>query len=192
MPTIPPVTKIEDGLYLGDSLCLRDQRLFQEHNIGAVVSITHVKRFFQDWYLEIISDDHHLHIPANDSMTQDILPYFTSTCDFIHKNRASCSVLIHCEKGISRSATLMVAYLMRTHKLGRDRALDLVKEMRKVKPNDNFMEQLAVWEAEGYIIWTDSTCQTPKTEYAAYLSRRAERLKEAGLTGNEPIGIQSL
>jgi hypothetical protein len=41
---------------------------------------------------------------------------------------------------------------MRTHELGLDKALAFVKEKWKIKPNDNFMEQLAVWGAVGYYI----------------------------------------
>jgi dual specificity phosphatase 12 len=48
------------------------------------------------------------------------------------------------------------------------------------------MEQLAVWADVEYEIWTDPAKTIPKPPYAAYLARRAERLRAKGLTSNEP------
>jgi dual specificity phosphatase 12 len=89
--------------------------------------------------------------------------------------------------GVSRSATVVVAYLMRTYHWTLDTALAFVKESRKVEPNKNFVEQLKVWEEVEYEIWEDPERTIPKPAYAAYLQRRAERLRELGLTGDEPI-----
>lgn len=36
-------------------------------------------------------------------------------------------------------------------------------------------------------IWEDTGKRIPKAPYAAFLQRRAERLKELGLTGDEPV-----
>lgn len=197
MGSNPPITKIEDGLYLGDSVSSRRSEILREHNIAAVVPVSHARwvHWIQPWYKEIIPDDRHIFIPANDSMTQDLLPHLTYICDFIHEHQShGYSVLVHCDKGVSRSATVLVAYLMRSHRLSLDKAMTLVKEKRKIKPNDNFTEQLEVWDATRYNVWVDSVQDppTPKAEYAIFLSKRAKRLKEANLTGDEPVGISSL
>lgn len=189
--SIPPITKIEDGLYLGDSVSSRRSEILEEHNIAAVVSISHARwvHWRQPWYTAIVSD-RHIFIPANDSMTQDLLPHFKFICDFIDTHRNNMHVLVHCDKGVSRSATIIIAYLMRTHKLSLDDAYTFVREKRRIKPNENFMEQLTVWDAVGYEIYSKEG--DPKPEYAAFLSKRTERLQAAGLTGNEPIGVSSL
>jgi dual specificity phosphatase 12 len=73
-------------------------------------------------------------------------------------------------------------------KLGKSRD-EILKEVRsrrpKVKPNDNFMVQLKVWEKVGYQIWEDEEKRIPKPEYNAFLERRAVELKAKGLTGDE-------
>ncbi|KAK3935934.1 protein-tyrosine phosphatase-like protein [Diplogelasinospora grovesii] len=102
------------------------------------------------------------------------------------------SVLLHCDKGVSRSPTALIAYLMRTHGWSFNTALAFVQVKRRIRPNENFKEQLQVWEAVKYEIWEHSEGRTPKAEYAAYLERRAKRLQERGLTGDEPIGLHSL
>ncbi|KAK4038224.1 hypothetical protein C8A01DRAFT_37807 [Parachaetomium inaequale] len=88
--------------------------------------------------------------------------------------------------GISRSTTVVIAYLMRKTGKPPDEVLRHVKEKRKVRPNPNFMEQLRVWGEVGYQIWEDEECTVPKGPYRLYLEGRAVRLKEKGLTGNEP------
>jgi hypothetical protein len=193
----PLISKIEDGLYLGDSDASIDLDLLKEHKVGALVSVIDWRwvHWGCSWYHEVIPKGRQIYIPAYDNKTQDLLPHFVTICDFIDDcRRNNISVLVHCEKGISRSATAMIAYLMRTHKTDLDEVLESIKQKRKVKPNLNFMEQLVVWGKVDYVIWEDPNAEDliPKAEYAAYLAIRAERLKEAGLTGNEPVGIQNL
>lgn len=57
-------------------------------------------------------------------------------------------VLIHCRAGISRSATVCIAYLMYAGRLPLDEAHDYLKHCRPlISPNLNFMRQLAEFEA---------------------------------------------
>lgn len=63
---------------------------------------------------------------------------------------------MHCQLGISRSGTAVVAYIMRARKIDRDRALDIVKRARpQVKPNAGFWEQLEVWERCEFDVWDE-------------------------------------
>jgi len=53
-------------------------------------------------------------------------------------------ILIHCRAGISRSATICIAYLMYAGRLTLDEAHDYLKRRRPlISPNLNFMRQLA-------------------------------------------------
>lgn len=62
-------------------------------------------------------------------------------------------VLVHCQAGISRSATICLAYLMHTQRVRLDEAFDFVKQRRQViSPNLAFMGQLLQFE-------TDVLCQ---------------------------------
>uniref|UniRef100_A0A8C6V0Q2 Dual specificity protein phosphatase 26 n=1 Tax=Neogobius melanostomus TaxID=47308 RepID=A0A8C6V0Q2_9GOBI len=51
-------------------------------------------------------------------------------------------VLVHCHVGVSRSATLVLAYLMLKQNLTLVEAICLVKENRGVIPNRGFLRQL--------------------------------------------------
>lgn len=67
--------------------------------------------------------------------------------------------LVHCQAGISRSATICLAYIMYTERLSLDAAFEYVKSRRNViSPNVNFMQQLHNFEKE----ILHKTVQTPK------------------------------
>ena len=56
---------------------------------------------------------------------------------------------MHCEAGISRSGTIVVAYLMRKNKWSREEALAYARTKRpKYHPNKGFMQQLLEYEEE--------------------------------------------
>ncbi|TDH02415.1 hypothetical protein EPR50_G00172580 [Perca flavescens] len=56
--------------------------------------------------------------------------------------RAWIQVLVHCTVGVSRSATLVLAYLMIRQNLTLVEAIKTVKDHRGVIPNRGFLRQL--------------------------------------------------
>lgn len=51
-------------------------------------------------------------------------------------------VLVHCVMGRSRSATLVLAYLMMKHSLSVVDAIEQVRQRRCILPNHGFLKQL--------------------------------------------------
>ena len=84
------------------------------------------------------------YLPCLDIPETDMASVFNEANAIINSIRAqSQSVLIHCNAGVSRSATICIAYLMINEQLSFDAALELVKSRRPcTRPNDGFLKQL--------------------------------------------------
>lgn len=70
-------------------------------------------------------------------------------CEKCLANVLSCvgKVLVHCARGISRSATLVLAYLMLREGLTLVEALEAVRRHRNILPNAGFLNQLRQLDA---------------------------------------------
>ncbi len=67
-------------------------------------------------------------------------------------------VFVHCQAGISRSATICLAYLMRTNRVKLEEAFEFVKQRRSIiSPNFSFMGQLLQFESQ---VLASSTCSS--------------------------------
>lgn len=51
-------------------------------------------------------------------------------------------VLVHCLQGLSRSATLVLAFLMIKKGMTVTEAVETVRSKRRIYPNDGFLQQL--------------------------------------------------
>jgi len=90
------------------------------------------------------------HVPVRDENGANLLSYFKGTSHFIQKILSEGnSVLVHCQMGVSRSSTVVIAYLMAYHDMKRDEAfLHVVERRPKVRPNYGFWNQLGKWEEQ--------------------------------------------
>ncbi|KAJ0425069.1 dual specificity phosphatase [Aspergillus carlsbadensis] len=112
--------------------------------------------------------------------------------DLEQRGAASEAVLVHCDLGISRSPTMIIAYLMRKLNMPYAEVLQFVQSKQKVKPSANLTRQLQVWEEVGFQVWEDAERTVPKPAYRAFLEHREGLLRERGLTENEPLALLNL
>ncbi|GAB0138840.1 hypothetical protein EsDP_00007062 [Epichloe bromicola] len=192
----PSISEIRPHIFIGNLFSTLDPNTLRANNITAIVSLMDARhgKWGTPSIRSIVPEANHLYIPCLDSSTMDLLLFMSDVCDFIeeHSCRDDENVLVHCRAGVSRSASIVIAYLMRKYNLSLDGALAEVKEKRKVRPNLNFIGQLRIWEAVGYQVWQDKDRKIAKREYQDFLDTRLCLLKSKGLTGDEPIEIQSL
>ncbi|XP_027709543.1 dual specificity protein phosphatase 4 [Vombatus ursinus] len=89
-------------------------------------------------------------IPVEDNHKADIGSWFMDAIEFIDSVQAGQGrVLVHCQAGISRSATICLAYLMMKKKVRLETAFEFVKQRRSViSPNFSFMGQLLQFESQ--------------------------------------------
>ena len=87
---------------------------------------------------------------VHDSDDQDLYQYFEDSYEFImsaFKQRSN--ILVHCAAGVSRSATIVIAFLMRHRSLSVEDSCRIVKEARPcICPNVGFLTQLVKFERD--------------------------------------------
>jgi len=84
-----------------------------------------------------------------DSETQEISHMLDEAIQYIEDGLKSGKVFVNCECGISRSATVIIAYLMFTMNMSYEEAFLLLRKKRHVvKPNRGFKRQLIAWKQQ--------------------------------------------
>eukprot|EP01134_Creolimax_fragrantissima_P001406 CFRG1406T1 len=133
-------TEVLDYLYLGNKRNSAD--IDNLKNLG----ITHVLNVAKECTqpLEKSLGLQYKNVPLLDSTEEDILSILEETIRFIDDAKLSSGkVLVHCVGGISRSVSVVLAYLVRTHGMTLDTAYAFMKERKSnISPNISFMGQL--------------------------------------------------
>uniref|UniRef100_A0A8C7NNL3 Dual specificity protein phosphatase n=1 Tax=Oncorhynchus mykiss TaxID=8022 RepID=A0A8C7NNL3_ONCMY len=130
------------GLYIGDQDIASDRRELARLGITHILNCAQSKwRGGAEYYAGM--DITYQGIEAHDTPSFDMSVNFYPAAEFIHRALSSGGkVLVHCAVGVSRSATLVLAYLMIRQNLTLVDAIKAVKDHRGVIPNRGFLRQL--------------------------------------------------
>ncbi|KAG0706920.1 hypothetical protein DFH29DRAFT_899046 [Suillus ampliporus] len=137
--------EVVPGVWIGDLQSVSDVKGLKERNIFSIVTAMRGK-------VTINATFNKYQINVDDSANEDVLVHFLPSISFIQNELdKGRGVLVHCGAGISRSATIVAAYLMYSLKLDPASAVDMIREVRPiVEPNEGFMEQLKVFYRASY------------------------------------------
>ncbi|XP_026566778.1 dual specificity protein phosphatase 13-like [Pseudonaja textilis] len=139
------VDQVWPNLYLGDAWAARSKSILRSigttHILNAAdgpYSVNTGARYYRDLPIQYYG------VQAFDDNSFDISVFFHEAADFIHQalNSAGGKVFVHCAMGLSRSATLVLAYLMIHENLTLVEALKSVDSHRGICPNTGFLSQL--------------------------------------------------
>jgi len=129
--------KVVDGLFIGDVRAAQDLELLQQHNVTRVINVTcEVPHFYEDCgikYFRVPLDDDISSKEAMKTALED-----DNLWAFLCSSEAN-STLVHCVQGKSRSATIVIAYLMKKQNMSFEEASKWLKTKRRiVSPNSAF------------------------------------------------------
>ena len=129
------IDKITDNIFLGSVKGLSDKDYFKAEKITTILSLIEETPEI-DKELNI----KHKKIHIDDLFSENIIKHFKECIEFIDNNG---KIFIHCECGVSRSATIVIAYLMwKTHSTF-DAVYSYIKKIRpEIDPNNGFRRQL--------------------------------------------------
>eukprot|EP00038_Savillea_parva_P003823 m.130734 g.130734 ORF g.130734 m.130734 type:complete len:234 (-) comp11291_c0_seq1:6539-7240(-) len=147
---LEPPSRLTDTLYLGsewNATNLEELRALRirhvvnctsEHDVGGVPA-----PFGPDGIT-------YMRLAQLDDNDATLIQYWDDVHGFIKRAQAEqSSVLVHCQRGVSRSAATCVAFLMKDRDWSKSDALDYVRSCRPIiKPNVKFMRELDEYEAQ--------------------------------------------
>eukprot|EP00026_Physarum_polycephalum_P007383 Phypoly_transcript_07442.p1 GENE.Phypoly_transcript_07442~~Phypoly_transcript_07442.p1 ORF type:complete len:402 (+),score=79.49 Phypoly_transcript_07442:219-1424(+) len=137
-----PSAIVDSFLYLGSHDHAKSKQQLKDLGISYIVNMAgELENEFPD-------DFKYLSVKLDDTSGDNIAEHFEKTLKFIEDAQAaSAKVLVHCAMGISRSSSIVIAYLMRVKGWSYEESHQFVKSMRScIKPNPGFMTQLVEFE----------------------------------------------
>ncbi|KAF4318016.1 hypothetical protein JM18_007355 [Phytophthora kernoviae] len=136
---------IDRFLFLGNMWQAQSKQVFQDLGITHVVNATlDVGNVFEDDGVK------YFNAKLLDKPEANITQFFEAACQFIAEASQSttadgkpCRVFVHCTQGISRSATLVIVYVMRVYHWSLAQAFNFTRSGRGVIiPNEGFLRAL--------------------------------------------------
>lgn len=135
------------ALFLGSLSAVNDTDLLRSNHISHLVQVMDAP-----WLPSIEKSEKNgltcYRIDIVDSSSNDLKPHLEAVCNYIDKAlKRGESVLVHCQQGVSRSAAVVIAYLIRNRGMSYDAAFAFLKRKRAcIKPNPGFVKTLQEWD----------------------------------------------
>ena len=138
------MNKIYQYLYIGSYYDLNNKDKLLELGITNIINLTQTVNPYPELF-------NYYKIDINDS-DENISKYFNKTNKFICNSFIKGNkVLVCCFEGISRSSTIILAFLIRKRRLSLENALIFIKTKRRIiSPNSYFLEQLVKYDKFDY------------------------------------------
>lgn len=134
-----PISMVEESLFIGNRAAAQELPILQMCEISSVVQV-------QSFPTAAFHPTHfrYLCLTLTDLEEDSLVRFLPSALSFIHREiTAGRKVFVHCDAGVSRSGSIVTAYIMATHHLSFENALQFVQQKRPcVSPNEGFQNQL--------------------------------------------------
>merc|ERR550534_368395 len=130
-------------IFIGNFQGASSLELCQKNNIGALMNLSNKVLKNQSWMT-------YYAFPINDLPGANIAELFRMTSNIIEGHlRAGENILVNCNFGVSRSTTVVLAYIIKKTGMTVDSALALCRRFRPCcNPNHGFIKQLERWHRQ--------------------------------------------
>lgn len=147
------MNQILDNLYLGDIMGASSKETLQR------IGITHILTVAMGHPAKFPSSFKYLEVKALDNDSYNLKSKFRVCIKFIKEAiKGKGKVFVHCFAGVSRSATIVIAYLMSEHRMSFQDAFKYVRSRRSIiNPNDGFRKQLQTFQKELVLSYNKKT-----------------------------------
>jgi hypothetical protein len=138
---------VADRLYIGAGAAAKNLKALRKTGITHILNASMVVPcYFKD---NPEGAFQYATVPVFDDEDTDLKAYMDSAVAFIHAGRRAGGVLVHCCAGQSRSAALIMAYLIAKAGMDVGAAWSTVRRARPcAHPNQGFLRQLQQYEHE--------------------------------------------
>ncbi|KAH8326520.1 hypothetical protein KR067_009768, partial [Drosophila pandora] len=173
-------TEIFEHVYLGSEWNASNLEELQKNGVRHILNVTReIDNFFPGTF-------EYFNVRVYDDEKTNLLKHWDSTYRYISRAKAEGSkVLVHCKMGVSRSASVVIAYAMKAYQWEFQQALEHVKKRRScIKPNKNFLTQLETYNGMLDAMKNKEKLQRSKSE-TNLKSTKDARL----LPGSEPTPL---
>ncbi|KAM7381532.1 hypothetical protein PAMA_012397 [Pampus argenteus] len=154
--------EVHPRIYIGDMQTAKDKRTLQAHHITHVLNAADWEysknntgpNFYRDTKITYYG------VEAFDMPSFDLSRFFYAAANFIKKALSSPTgkVFVHCVVGISRSSSLVLAYLMIHENMTLVDAIKAVCANRNISPNAGFLEQLRELDKQLHFQGSSRSC----------------------------------
>ena len=133
------------GLYLGNRKSSEDYPFFKARKVKVILDMAGIQKKYPQDIIEYAKS-----LNVIDWHTYDLSAHFEECFDFINEHRTNGrSVLVHCMAGVSRSAAIVIGYIMKYHDMDLEKAFKFVRGKRScIQPNHGFIEQLTAYQKQ--------------------------------------------
>lgn len=152
---MPDCSEIKHGIFIGNAHSVignpatREKDFLEDLNIKVVISAL-TEEEYEDYMIakEDFPDIEWYRFIVDDDPNEKISKYFYDTAIIIMKAlKENKNVMVHCAAGMSRSPTLVIAYLMIANQWTYEEAFGFIKRRRPLaEPNIGFVKQLKLLE----------------------------------------------
>jgi protein-tyrosine phosphatase len=132
------MTNVFGGLWISDSETVKDIYFLKENNIKTIINCTQeIPNYF-------LGEFRYVKLGMLDNLFEEIDQKLRLACYFIKNSLDNNEgVIVHCHMGVSRSATVVIYFLMKTYSWSYNEAYGFLKTKRRViHPNSNYETQL--------------------------------------------------